>query len=68
MFKHRPLRLGIDKLRVKLKSPNYARSLVGIGLWDMDVVSASKKPASTIGAKNIPIRLKLTRLIVTDIG
>ncbi len=54
---------------MKLKSPNHVRYQLNVELWGMEVISASKRSACTIGAKtNITIYFKLTRLNVSDIG
>ncbi len=53
---------------MKLKLHNHVRYQLSVGLWDMGVISASKKIARTIGAKNVPVYFKLTPLIVNDIG
>ncbi len=62
MFKYWPVRLGIDIWRMKLKSPNHVRYRLSVGLWGMQVISASKRSWWTSGAKNITVYFKLTRL------
>ncbi len=43
MLMHWPLRSGIDIWWIKLKSPNYVRYRLSVGLWGMEVISASKR-------------------------
>ncbi len=68
MVKYWPVRLGIAIKRMKLKSPHHARYRLTIGLWGIEMIEASKRSVCIIGAKIIPIYIKLARLIVIDIG
>ncbi len=61
MRKYCPLRSGIDIWWIKLKSPNHVRYRLSVGLWGVEVISASKRPVCTSGAKNITVYFKLTR-------
>ncbi len=62
MLKYWPLRLGIDIWRIKLKSPYHVRYRLSVGLWGMEVITASKRSVWTSGAKNITVYFNLTRL------
>ncbi len=61
MLKYWPLRPGIDIWRIKLKSSNHVRYRLSVGLWGVEMISASKRPVWTSGAKNITVYFKLTR-------
>ncbi len=61
MLKYWPLRLGIGIWRIELKSPNHVRYRLSVGLWGVEVISASKRPVWTSGAKKITVYFKLTR-------
>ncbi len=61
MLKYWPLRSGIDIWWIKLKLPNHIRYRLSVGLWGVAVISASKRPVWTSGAKNITAYFKLTR-------
>ncbi len=61
MLKYWPLRSHIDIWRIKLKSPNHVRYRLSVGLWGVEVMSASRRPVWTSGAKNITVYFKLTR-------
>ncbi len=62
MLKCWPLRSGIDIWWIKLKSPNHVMCRLRVGLWRVEVISASKTSVWTSGAKNITAYVKLTRL------
>ncbi len=64
MLKYWPLRSGIDIWLIKLKSPNHVRYRLRVGLWGVEVISASKRSVWTGGAKNITAYFKLTRSCV----
>ncbi len=49
MLMYWPFRLVIDKWRMKLKSPIHTTDRLRFGLWGMEVISASKRPAWTSG-------------------
>ncbi len=53
---------------MRLKSPHHVRCRVSMGLCGIELISASQRSACTIGAKNIPILLKLACLIGIDVG
>ncbi len=61
MLKYWPLRSGIDIWWIKLKSPNHVRYRLSVGLWCVEIISASKRPLWTSGAKNITVYFKLTQ-------
>ncbi len=60
---------------MKLKSPHHVRYRLSIGLWGIEVISASKRSECIIGAKKISNILQIGtfdcyryRLITSDIG
>ncbi len=61
MLKYWPLRSGIHRWWIKLKSPNHVRFRLSVGLWGVEMISASERSAWTSGAKNIAVHFKLTR-------
>ncbi len=62
MLKYWPLRSGIDIWWIKLKSPNHVRYRLSVGIWGVEVISASKRSVWKSGAKNITVYFKLTRI------
>ncbi len=48
--------------RIKLNSPNHVSCRLSVGLWGVDVISATKSAVWTSGVKNTAVHFKLTRL------